>query len=168
MAGWDEALTALVRVRGVALRRYAYVLTADDQAAEDLVQEALVRVFARRRVVEIEAVEAYVRAVMLRCYLDGYRRRQRWRRLVPRLATPEADGGGIAEVPGQVDAAAALGALSPRQRACVVLRFYEDLAVGDIAARLGVAEGTVKRHLADAMARLTPLLVTNGGEGHAG
>jgi RNA polymerase sigma factor (sigma-70 family) len=48
----------------------------------------------------------------------------------------------------------ALGDLSPRQRACVVLRYYQDLPVAEIASALGVAEGTVKRHLSEAIARL--------------
>ena len=55
----------------------------------------------------------------------------------------------------------ALPTLSPKQRACVVLRYYEDLPVSEIADELGCAEGTVKRHLADARAKLaTELGVT--------
>ncbi|MEU8224790.1 RNA polymerase sigma factor [Kribbella sp. NPDC048915] len=55
----------------------------------------------------------------------------------------------------------ALATLSPRQRACVVLRYYEDLTVPEIAAELDCAEGTVKRHLADARAKLaTQLTIT--------
>ena len=49
---------------------------------------------------------------------------------------------------------AALRSLSPRQRACVVLRYYEDLPVAEVAAVLGVAEGTVKRYLSEAMSRM--------------
>ena len=48
--------------------------------------------------------------------------------------------------------------LSPRQRACVVLRFYEDLSLAEVAAYLGCSEGTVKRHLSDAMTRLSDLV----------
>ena len=55
---------------------------------------------------------------------------------------------------------AALGDLSPRQRACVVLRYYDDLTVADIAATLGLAEGSVKRHLSYAMARIAARLAT--------
>jgi RNA polymerase sigma factor (sigma-70 family) len=54
----------------------------------------------------------------------------------------------------------ALRSLSPRQRACVVLRFYEDLPVTEVAARLGCSEGTVKRHLSDAMTRLADLVTS--------
>jgi RNA polymerase sigma-70 factor (ECF subfamily) len=52
------------------------------------------------------------------------------------------------------DLRAGLSALSPRQRACVVLRFYEDLTVPEVARALGCGEGTVKRHLSEAMTRL--------------
>lgn len=56
------------------------------------------------------------------------------------------------------DVANALARLSPRQRACVVLRFYEDLPVRDIADQLGCSEGSVKRHLSDAMKRMAATL----------
>jgi RNA polymerase sigma factor (sigma-70 family) len=55
----------------------------------------------------------------------------------------------------------ALATLSPRQRACVVLRYYEDLSVVEIADELGCAEGTVKRHLADARTKLALQLTIN-------
>ncbi|WP_284329353.1 RNA polymerase sigma factor [Demequina litorisediminis] len=59
-----------------------------------------------------------------------------------------------------LDVRAALARLSPRERACIVLRFYDDLTVPAIAERLGLAEGTVKRYLSDASARLATELHT--------
>ncbi|WP_197683272.1 RNA polymerase sigma factor [Jiangella alkaliphila] len=56
------------------------------------------------------------------------------------------------------DLRSALATLSPRQRACVVLHYYEDLSVAQVADVLGCAPGAVKRHLSDARARLEPLL----------
>jgi len=58
----------------------------------------------------------------------------------------------------QADIAAALASLSPQQRACDVLRCFDDLTLAQVAARLGLADGTVKRHLADATNRLRGLL----------
>ncbi len=52
----------------------------------------------------------------------------------------------------------ALNALSPRQRACVVLRYYQDLSVAQVASALGIGQGTVKRYLSEAMTRLAPRL----------
>jgi RNA polymerase sigma-70 factor (ECF subfamily) len=60
----------------------------------------------------------------------------------------------------ELDVRAALAELPPRERACIVLRFYDDLTVPQIAERLGLAQGTVKRYLADASARLAQLLDT--------
>jgi RNA polymerase sigma factor (sigma-70 family) len=57
---------------------------------------------------------------------------------------------------------AALSGLSPRQRACVVLRYYQDLPVAQVASALGVAEGTVKRYLSEAMTRLAARLSPAG------
>ncbi|AUG78737.1 hypothetical protein CFP65_3967 [Kitasatospora sp. MMS16-BH015] len=156
---WDEVAGQLLRSRGDALKRYGYLLCGDRAEAEDLVQEALVRVFAKpRRTWAVESAEPYVRRAMLNRYLDQHRRRARWARLLPRLAEPTS-GGDFAGASGRrLDVVSALGTLSPRQRACAVLRFYEDLSVAEVAARLGCGEGTVKRHLSEAVARLGAVL----------
>jgi RNA polymerase sigma factor (sigma-70 family) len=165
VADWEGALAELARVRGPALTRYAYLLTGDLHEAEELVQDTIVSVFVGRgRRAEPKAAEAYVKAAMLNRVIDSSRRRRRWTRLVPRLV-PVA----VVESPEDAvldgsDTRAALQALSPRQRACVVLRFYEDQTVPAIADRLGVSEGAVKRHLSDATRRLAPLL---GPDRHA-
>lgn len=168
MEPWEQALTGLIQARGTALVRYAYVLTGDEHEAEELLQDTVVRVFAGPgRRVEPEALEAYVRAAMLNRAVDLGRRRQRWTRLLPRLASPPTPSRSAEDAVVAVSAArAALRRLSPRQRACVVLRFYEDEPVRGIADRLGMSEGTVKRHLADAAERLRRTLApTNeGGE----
>ncbi|MET8579724.1 sigma-70 family RNA polymerase sigma factor [Streptomyces collinus] len=155
MAEWSRLLSELARERGAELNRYGFLLCGDRAEAADLVQEALVRVFSRpRRAGELGEAEAYVRRTMLNRYLDLHRRRTRWLRALPRLVSPALAADHSTDVMHRIDLVDALSGLSPRQRACVVLRYYEDLSTADIAARLGCGEGTVKRHLSDALARL--------------
>lgn len=153
MAGWDRTLTELVQLRGAALKRYGYLLCGDDSTAEDLVQDALVRTFTSRRQSDLTHAEQYVRKVMLNIFLDQTRRRRVWLRLVPQvLPWPPPDEYAHRELRG--DLRSALLALSPRQRACVVLHYYLDLPVAEIGDHLGMSLGTVKRHLFEARSRL--------------
>lgn len=159
MAWQDEAIAAVAAERGRALVGYAYLFTGSVPAAEDLVQEALVRTFLRARsgtpLRDPVAAEGYVRRTIATMYVDDYRRRRRWTALVPRLAATDRDRvGEPADRVDHLDLRAALTALAPRERACVVLRYYEDLTVADIAERLGLETGTVKRYLSQAVARL--------------
>ncbi|GAA1271795.1 SigE family RNA polymerase sigma factor [Kitasatospora nipponensis] len=164
---WHEVLGELMRARGAALKRYGYVLCGERAEADDLVQDALVRVFAQpRRSWDVESAERYVRRVMLNRYLDQHRRRARWRVLLPRLAAPTSTADFSAASGDRLDLVSALDVLSPRQRACAVLRFYEDLPVAEVADRLGCSPGTVKRHLSEAISRLGTTLVPTGHEGH--
>lgn len=159
MEGWKQTLAELANHRGAALKRHAFLLCGDDTQAEDLVQEALVRAFARPlRTPRPGGAEAYVRVIMVNLFLDGARRRSRWRRAVPLLGRAEVTPDPADAVAARDALLAALGTLSPRQRACVVLRFYEDLPVADVAAALGLGEGTVKRYLSEAMTRLAERL----------
>ncbi|MCC9312296.1 SigE family RNA polymerase sigma factor [Kitasatospora sp. RB6PN24] len=166
---WHDVAGELVQARASALKRYGFLLCGDRAEADDLVQDALVRVFAQpRRSWDVASAERYVRRVMLNRYLDHYRRRGRWTSLLPRLATPAATDDFTAGSGDRLDVVSALGTLSPRQRACVVLRFYEDLPVAEVADRLGCSAGTVKRHLSEAVARLGKALVLTNleGDGH--
>ena len=154
MDSWEQALAELASGRGAALKRHAFLLCGNEAQADDLVQEALVRAFTRRpRVPRSGAAEAYVRVIMVNLFIDGARRHSRWSRVAPLLragVTPDpAD-----QVSDRDAMLAALRSLSPRQRACVVLRYYEDLPVAEVAAVLGVAEGTVKRYLSEAMSHV--------------
>jgi len=157
LAGWEQALTALVNDRGAALKRYAYLLCGDRTEADDLVQEALIRACNRPRVGrDAHELELYVRRMMVNRYIDQYRRLSRWLRLVPVLAERTSREDPTAVVTARADMwALLLQCLSPRQRACVVLRFYEDLTVSEISRVLGCSEGAVKRHLSEAMGRLS-------------
>jgi RNA polymerase sigma-70 factor (ECF subfamily) len=154
---WERELESFVRERGDALVGYAYLLTGDLQGAEDLVQEGLVRTWTRRRSgADVEWLEAYVRRCILHAFVDGRRRARRWRDVAHLVAASERSGDAVAGVDDRDAVLAALAHLTPRQRACVVLRFYEDLPVRDIAAHLDLSEGAVKRYLHDAHRALAP------------
>lgn len=175
MAHWERELAELAESRGRALVGYAYVLCGDQRQAEDLVQDALVKVFSRlRRRAPRESApgagvhpldggtsgtsEAYVRRAILTLYLDEYRRRRRWSGVRHLVAADDHVRGPASGATARADVAAALARLSPRERACVVLRYFEDLTVPQVAERLGLAQGTVKRYLADATGTMRAVL----------
>ena len=173
MSRWEPVLADLLRYRGGALVRYATLLCGDQREAEDLVQDALIKVFTAMRrphgdgpgdVGALEHAEAYVRRTVLNLYLDRYRRRRRWLAVRHLLGGQVATAGPDQASPERLDLNSALAALPPRQRACVVLRYYADLTVGQIADDLGVTAGTVKRHLHDANASLATSLAPAVGE----
>jgi RNA polymerase sigma-70 factor (sigma-E family) len=155
MESWKQSLAELAGHRLMSLKRHAFLLCGNDGQAEDLVQDALVRAFARPlRTPRPGAAEAYVRVIMVNLFIDGVRRRSRWNQAAPLLGVTERAADPADEVLDRDVMLTALNDLSPRQRACVVLRYYEDLPVAEVAAQLGVAEGTVKRYLSEAMTRL--------------
>jgi RNA polymerase sigma-70 factor (ECF subfamily) len=159
VAVWEQVLGDLVRTRGGALVRYATLLTGDPRAAEDLVQDALVRCFSTGSALrETAAAEGYVRRTILTIFLDGYRRRARWDGVRHLLARDDDTAGHEQAAAIRLDVHAALLTLRPRLRACVVLRFYDDLTVPEIARRLDLSDGTVKRYLFDATAQLEAVL----------
>jgi len=159
MESWDTALANLAGGRLAALKRQAFLLCGDDHQAEDLVQDALVRAFARSlRSPRPDAVEAYVRKIMVNLFIDRARRQSRWRRSAPLLAERVSVADPADEIVTRDAVQAALCELSPRQRACVVLRYYEDLTVADVAGALGLTDGSVKRYLSEAMTRIAARL----------
>lgn len=158
MAAWEQSLDELVRTRGPALVGYAYLLCGDRREAEDLVQDALVKTYTRGRTNEPTTVEAYVRRAVLTTYVDGFRRRRRWAAVRHLLASDDDHPSPEDRSSARVDVRAALATLSPRERACVVLRFYEDLTVPSIAEHLSLSQGAVKRYLSDGVRRLEGVL----------
>jgi RNA polymerase sigma factor (sigma-70 family) len=156
---WQQTVAELAAARGVALKRHAFLLCGDDSRAEDLVQDAFVRAFSRPlRAPRPDKAEAYVRAIIVNLYVDETRRRSRWARMAPLLAS-RAVAADPAELVASRDAMlTALDGLSPRQRACVVLRYYEDQPVAVIAKTLGLADGTVKRYLSEALTQVADRL----------
>ena len=138
-----------VATRTDRLLRTAYLLTRDWGVAEDLLQESLAKAWFAWP--DIDEPEAYVRRVLVTTYTSWWRRR--WRRELPSDALPEQpveDRGDS----GREEVWRAVGRLPARQRAVIVLRFYEDLPVSAVARLLGCGEGTVKSQTAKALAKL--------------
>lgn len=151
----DDA-AAWVAARGPALRRFAYLLTGDADLAGDLVQEALSRAYPRwHSLAQRGTTEAYLR----RCVTNASVSRWRARRRLVLVEDPEplvrehrpdpTAGLADAEV-----AWALVGTLPPRQRAAVVLRFYEDLDFRQIGAVLGCPPATARSHVHRAVVAL--------------
>jgi len=143
---------AFVAARSQALLRTAYLLSSDWGLAEDLLQTALVKSWFAWRGIE-GAPEAYVRRVIVTTYATWWRRRWRGERTVGDF--PDA---GVSDETGTIDSRdemwRAIGALPRRQRAVLVLRYYEDLSEAEIAVALGMSVGTVKSTAARALAKL--------------
>jgi RNA polymerase sigma-70 factor (sigma-E family) len=130
------------------LLRSAYLLTGDLHRAEDLVQEALVKVALRWDRLRDGNPTAYARTVIVRDNISWWRKR----RDVPVESVAETTVSSDPDVALVVRRA--LGRLTQKQRAVVVLRHFDDLSVEETAAVLGVAVGTVKSQNAQALARL--------------
>ncbi|MFK5583780.1 SigE family RNA polymerase sigma factor [Serinicoccus sp. LYQ131] len=159
----DEEFAGFVRARQHQLVRAARLYCGDFHAAEDLVQDALVKLASRWESVREGSPDAYVRRIL---YRDTVSRWRKWGREVPYAAAPgERDRWDEDAAPAEVDdwvegadVRAALAQLPPRQRAVVVLRYFEDLSELEIAEALGCAPGTVKSQASKALRNLRELL----------
>lgn len=145
---FDEFVTA----RSGRLLRTAYLLTRDHGLAEDLLQTALAKAwFAWGRIQRDP--EPYVRKVLVNTYATWWRRKWNGEQPVEELPDPghpdHAEGAGVSR-----DLWAALGRLPRRQRAVVVLRFFEDLSEAETARILDCSPGTVKSQTSKALAKL--------------
>ena len=163
MRGEDD-LAAFVAVRGPALLRLAWLLTADGPAAEDLVQEALARAIPRWTSIAVPAQEAYLRRTIRSVWIDTWRRRQVRGGLdvVPAVESgdqrePAAADSEVEGTPDRLTVGLALARLTPRQRAVLVLRFYEDQTERETARALGCSVNTVKSQTRHALERLRVL-----------
>ncbi|MDQ2624117.1 MAG: RNA polymerase subunit sigma-24, partial [Actinomycetota bacterium] len=126
----DDVLGVLARERGGALLGYAMLVCGQRAAAEDLVQDALVKVFSRvRQGFTPDDAERYVRRAILTIHLDAYRKAERWRAVRHLFGKQDVADDGAPLVDDATDVHAALATLGPRHRACVVLRYFDDLTV---------------------------------------
>ncbi|HLT12027.1 MAG TPA: SigE family RNA polymerase sigma factor [Micromonosporaceae bacterium] len=165
--GNHEGFREYASARRGELRRTAYLLCGDWYLADDLVQDALAKLYVRwRRVRAKGEVDAYVRRMLVNGFLAS--RRRAWRR--------EITTGELPDVPGRLSAddgtrdmlLRALADLQPSQRTIVVLRYWDDLSVEQTAAALGCSTGNVKsqaaRGLAHLRAALSAAVAAEGGQ----
>lgn len=156
----DEAsFVEFAQTARARLRRTAFLLCGDWDQASDFVQEGLVRVYVRWSRLERNGGElAYARKAVVSAFLDHARRRSSTE--VP--TETDQDLASDEDVASQVATREALmqglARLAPRQRACVVLRYFEDLSVAETAALLRCTEGTVKSQTSRALFSLRTML----------
>lgn len=150
----DEEFRAYVIARGPALLRVARMLSGDRGEAEDLLQAALTKTYqAWHRIHDRSAIDGYVRRAMVNTQISWWRRRKLEEYPTDEIPErPVDDHSGRAEI--QDALTRALERLPERQRAAVVLRYYEDLSEPEIAALLGISVGTVKSTVSRAVAKL--------------
>jgi RNA polymerase sigma-70 factor (sigma-E family) len=153
----ESGFDAYVRRHAQALCRSAFLLTGDRHLAEDLVQAALAKAALRWDQVVAQGDPApYVRTVIVRTAIAW--RRRRWHGEVPTSPLPETSAAEPAGAVDRRDLHQALLQVPARQRAALVLRFYEDLSVADTARAMGCSVGTVKSQTAKGLAHLRTLL----------
>ncbi|GAA1692063.1 SigE family RNA polymerase sigma factor [Glycomyces endophyticus] len=141
------------------LRRQAYLLSGDWYEADDIVQKALTKAFAVWRRVDPDGAPAYVRRIVVNVYLSH--RRLAWVRRerasgdeMPTTLVEHPQEG----VDQRMAVVAALDRLPPRQRASLVLRYWEDLSVEDTAEAMGCSPGTVKSQCAKGLSKMRGIL----------
>jgi RNA polymerase sigma-70 factor (sigma-E family) len=149
-----SAFSELVAVRSQVLLRTAYLLVGDDQLAQDLLQEALVKAYvAWPRLRDVTKAEAYVRRTMVTTAISWRRRRSFHER--PVEVVPDVwDADQTERLASHDDVWAQVCRLPPRQRAALVLRYYEDLSYEETAGVLGCSVGTVKSQVSEALSKL--------------
>ena len=159
--GWEQDYVDFVRARQASWHRQAFMLTGDGHRADDLVQQTCVDLFVYwRRVMAAADPERYVRAMLVRTFLNerrrGWARRVRLTDAVPdRPATDSTIDSASEERPALH---AALLQVPPRQRAVLVLRYLYDMSVAEVADLVGCSPGTVKSQAFHGLATLRRLL----------
>jgi RNA polymerase sigma factor (sigma-70 family) len=133
------------------LVRFAYLLTRDLDSAEDLVQDAFIRMYSVRDPIEETGYPAYARRVIVNLARSSFRRRSVERRAVGSLSPPEPVDRDHA---GEMDIRRALLVLSVSDRACLALRYYEGQTDAEIATTLGISQAAAKKRVMRAHERL--------------
>lgn len=157
----DDARTVFAEfaaARTPALIRVAYLLTGDQHGAEDLVQSALAKTYARWGSLRHQDPEGYIRTVMYREQVSWWRRLARIRETVTATPADVAVPDPSTHTDLRLAMRAALRRLPAAQRTVVVLRYYEDLTETQVADILGCSVGTVRSRTSRAVSRLRELL----------
>jgi RNA polymerase sigma-70 factor (sigma-E family) len=150
----DAEFAEWMAARQGALARTAYLLTGSQHAADDLVQTTLTKLYlAWDRISDRQHIDAYARRALVNEHRSTWRRASRHLEVLSE-APPDV-GHAPAAYDGEREAVwAFVQGLPPRQRAVIVLRYYEDLSEAEIADLLGISTGTVKSQASRALASL--------------
>ena len=152
----DDGFAVLFAARAASVRRTAYLLCGSWPQAEDLTQTAFAKLYAVwPRVRDRGVADAYLRKIVTRAHLDESRRP--WRRERPAADLPELPAQ-TASTDDRMVLLAALANVPPRQRACLVLRYFADCSIEETAAALGCTAGTVKSNTARGLDALRAVL----------
>ena len=153
-----DEFTEFAEATAPRLRRTAYLLCGDWHTAEDLVQTALAKVFvAWRRIQRQDAAHAYATRTLMNCYLSDRRLKRPVEILTDRLPESAFERSGPET---RLVVLAALATLPPKARAVVVLRYWCDLSIDDVASLLGCSPGNVRSQSTRALAKLRVELET--------
>ncbi|MET7951656.1 SigE family RNA polymerase sigma factor [Micromonospora sp. NPDC005324] len=159
----DAEYTDCVRAGLPRWRRTAYLMCGDWHQGDDIVQRVLTELYRNwPRARRADNLNALVRTMLLRRLIDE--RRRGWARVLLTDLLPERPARAAPDVTERLDVVAALHQVAPRQRAVLVLRFFEDLTVEETARVLGCAPGTVKSQTAKGLATLRGLLASGGDD----
>lgn len=152
MRGRDQEFADFFAARFDGARRIAYAMCGSWPDAEEIAQTAFVKMYARWAKVRIETVDAYLRTVLTRAFLDTKRRGRAREQVVAEL--PDTIAPADAGPAERLALRAALLTVPPGQRAVLVLRFVADLSVEQVAETLGCSVGTVKSQTSRGLATL--------------
>jgi RNA polymerase sigma-70 factor (sigma-E family) len=162
----DAAFSEFATASRTRLRNTAYLLCGDWDQASDHVQEGLIRVYvAWPRLVRSGGELAYARKAVVSAFLDASRKRSNREHAADVSSARASDEDVATAVTDRAALMVALARLPERRRACIVLRYFEDLDVGDTATALGCSEGTVKSQTSRALETLRSMFATSGCDG---
>ena len=142
--------------------KLAYLLCGDPLTAEDAVAEAFASVWPRWQRGDVADVGTYLRRAVVNQVISGFRRRELERRERARHRVKQRPRGTEEAAADRQLLLGALSRLPPRQRAAIVLRYFEDLTEADIALAMGTSVGTTKAHLSRGLATLRQILDNSG------
>ncbi|MBP2329699.1 RNA polymerase sigma-70 factor (sigma-E family) [Kibdelosporangium banguiense] len=156
-ADLEREYVEYVQARLTDLRRAAYRLCGDPHSGDDLVQQAITKLYVNwRRARVVANMDAYVHRILVNVFLDE--RRLRWSRVSLFSSAPEVAGPVDSQADDRATLRAALGHLPRRLRAVLVLRFLLDFSIEDTARALGCSSGTVKSQTSRGLAEMRRLL----------
>jgi RNA polymerase sigma-70 factor (sigma-E family) len=151
----DAAYVEYVTGKALWMRRIAFLLCRDVDRADDLVQTSITKLYADwARIRRVSNLDGYTRTIIVNTFL-AEQRSPWWRRVsLGHEAQLDASDGSLADLDLSLDLGEALTVVPPRQRAVLVLRFYCDMSVDEVAAALGCSAGNVKSQTSRGLATL--------------